>query len=250
MKQLSYPELVGALQYFASQGTQRIKFTGGEPFLFFQILQLIEECRFAGMEPTVITNGTILPPGAIQSLKAQQARIKVSLHGPRSIHNAIQNKEVYDVVIATVRKLIAAGIQTSIHTMLYKGFELDLERWVDFLVIEGVHKVSFMTFVPRGRGHELKQQWEFTADDLEALSSRVNALANKYQASIIIRHLDFARKPYLVFETDGSLVWEVGEETTDQWVRRIDLSPPSSGPLEFQGDLGTGGLVSLGLPVP
>jgi len=220
-KQLTLSELRRALCYFSQIGTERIKFTGGEPFIYHGMLQLIGECRTAGMEPTVITNGTTLPPGAIDCLRSYGARMKISLHGPREIHNAMQNKNAYDDVIATVRKLIAADIETSIHTMLHRGFNLNLRRWIEFLASEGVHKVSFMTFIPRGRGSSMKEQWSFSIQELERLSEDVSALATVYKQVIVVRHLDFARKRYLVFETSGSIVWELGDESNDSFVIQV-----------------------------
>ena len=64
-RQLPLIELIRALTSFAELGTERIKFTGGEPFVSPMILPLIRECRLMGMEPTIITNGTILPLGAL-----------------------------------------------------------------------------------------------------------------------------------------------------------------------------------------
>lgn len=229
-KQLTLPELVAALHYLSQRGAERIKFTGGEPFIHHGILQLIEECRSAGMEPTVVTNGTTLPPGAIDCLRSNGARMKISLHGPREIHNAMQNKDVYDDVIATVRKLIANGIETSIHTMLHGGFNLNLRKWIEFLASEGVYKVSFMTFIPRGRGNTMKQHWSFSNEELDRLSGKISVLNTAYKRRIMIRHLDFARKRYLVFETNGNIVWELGDESNDSVVLQIpkNLSGPAT----------------------
>jgi MoaA/NifB/PqqE/SkfB family radical SAM enzyme len=222
-KQLSLAELTKGLRFFSHRGTKRVKFTGGEPFIYHGILQLVEECRALDMEPTIVTNGTVLPPNSLDSLKYNRARVKVSLHGPRDTHNAIQGQAVYDDVIATIRKLIAAEIETSVHTLLYRGFGLDLSNWIEFLANEGVHKVSFMTFVPRGRGSALKEQWSFGDDELQRLSGEIDRFAVRFRGIITVRCLDFARKPYIVFETDGSLGWQVAEESGDERLLQVPV---------------------------
>lgn len=217
-KQLSLSELSNALKSLKYHGTRRVKFTGGEPFLYHGILSLVEQCRALGMEPTIVTNGTVLPPGSLETLRKCRARIKISLHGPREVHNLLQGREVYDDVITTIKTLVGAGIETSIHTLLYRGSNLDLDAWITFLAGLGVHKISFMTFVPRGRGRAYKEEWSFSGTELEELSRQINQLGAKYRDTIIIRYLDFARKPYIVFETDGSINWEVADEAQDEFL--------------------------------
>lgn len=214
-RQLTFVEMADALARFADGGTERIKFTGGEPFISPMILPLIRECRSRGMEPTIITNGTILPSGAIEAMKKSAARLKVSLHGPREIHDRTQGRRVFDAALSTIRATVDSGIETSIHTLVHRECELDFREWVEFLINEGIHKVSFMVFVPRGRGRSLGDQWGFLDSQIDAFLEKIRALATSFHGQIIVRCLDFARKPYLVFETDGRLMWEVGDESRD-----------------------------------
>jgi sulfatase maturation enzyme AslB (radical SAM superfamily) len=249
-KQLNLSELFDALEYLARHGTRRVKFTGGEPFLHHGILPLVEKCRTLDMEPTIVTNGTVLPSGSLESLRNNRARVKISLHGPRDVHNFLQGQEVYDTVVATIKTLIEAGIETSIHTLLYRGSNLDLEAWVTFLTSLGVHKVSFMTFVPRGRGRAYKDEWSFSGEELEELSRHIDQLSTKHRGKIIVRCLDFARKPYIVFETDGSINWQVAEEDLDEKliqvaVRSGEKPPLRAGHLVKLSEIAVGSALSL-----
>ncbi|HEY4933397.1 MAG TPA: radical SAM protein [Terriglobales bacterium] len=225
-RQLPYSQLVESLAFLAKRGAQRIKFTGGEPFVHHQLLPLIFECRKKGMEPTIVTNGTLLTEAHLEALRAAIARVKISLHGPRERHDSLQGRPVYDTILANARKLISAGIETSVHTLLHREYELDLRKWIEFLASEEVHKVSFMTFVPRGRGRELEERWAFNDEELEELSQHIAELTEFYREQITVRFLDFARQPYLVFETDGRFVWEVGPETLDAQLQDSDQLYP------------------------
>jgi sulfatase maturation enzyme AslB (radical SAM superfamily) len=191
------------------------------------------------MEPTIVTNGTVLPPGALECLRKNGARVKVSLHGPREVHNQLQGQVVYDSVMATIKTLIEARIETSIHTLLYRGSELDLETWVSFLASIGVHKVSFMTYVPRGRGRSFKDVWSFSEAELNKLSQDIDELAIRYRGAIIVRCLDFARKPYIVFETDGSINWQVADEGQDERLFQVAFGS------KWQPSLHTDNLVNI-----
>jgi MoaA/NifB/PqqE/SkfB family radical SAM enzyme len=220
-KQLSERDLLDVLAWFAGKGTRRIKFTGGEPFVYRGILNLIEGCRSMSMEPTIITNGTHLPQGAIECLITQRARVKVSLHGPRDLHDAIQGAGLYERTLRTLRLLISAGIETSVHTLLYRDNTLDLEKWIAFLAEEGVHKVSFMAFVPRGRGQSLRREWQLSSATSSYLGQRIGDLAELYEGRIVVRYLDFVNMAYLVFETDGQLVWQIGDGSADSYLASV-----------------------------
>lgn len=220
-KQLSERELLDALAWFAGKGTKKIKFTGGEPFVYRGILNLIEGCRSMSMEPTIITNGTHLPKGAVNCLITQRARVKVSLHGPRDLHDAIQGAGLYERTLRTLRLLISAGIETSVHTLLYRDNMLDLEKWIALLAGEGVHKVSFMAFVPRGRGQSLRREWQLSSATSSYLGQRIGELAELYEGRIVVRYLDFVNMAYLVFETDGRLEWQIGDGSADSYLASI-----------------------------
>jgi MoaA/NifB/PqqE/SkfB family radical SAM enzyme len=237
-KQLGLSELFNALTYLARHGTRSVKFTGGEPFLHHGILSLVERCRALEMEPTIVTNGTVLPPDSLECLKKNRARVKISLHGPREAHNLLQGQEVYDNVISTIKALVGAGIETSIHTLLYRGSKLDIEAWISFLVSLGVHKVSFMTFVPRGRGRSFKDEWSFSETALKRLSQQIDSYASKFRGTIIVRCLDFARKPYIVFETDGSINWQVAEESDDTHLFQVPIRTGEQSPFRFDNFVG------------
>ena len=83
-KQLTVSELTNALSFLSECGIERVKFTGGEPFVYKGILPLIEECRGLEMEPTVVTNGTLLPTGAEDCLRRFRARVKSRCTAPLS----------------------------------------------------------------------------------------------------------------------------------------------------------------------
>ena len=213
--QQTFEDLVAGLRWLRGRGTERVKFTGGEPFVYPRLIELVEVCRHLGMEPTVVTNGTLISDASIAQLCRMRARVKVSLHGPASYHDALQGAVVFDSVLDAMRRLIAAGVDTSVHTLISRQSSLLIYDWIRFLIRERVRKVSFMPFVPRGRGQVLADRWSLTPYQREALCAALRNAQRVFANAIVVRYVDFLHKPYIVFETDGRLVRESAAEVND-----------------------------------
>lgn len=214
--QLPVAQLKQALQWLASQGGESIKFTGGEPFVHPNLLDLIDECRSLGMEPTVVTNGTLITDEAVECFARNGVRAKLSLHGPKAINDELYNADIFDVSFKNLQKLVAASVDTSVHSLCYHGSELDKGQWVEFLWQAGVKKVSFMPFIQRGRGAEIGQKWSLTDEEVAQLQADIEQLGDTWDGKIVVRYLDFLEKPYIVFETHGKFVIEYASEQMDE----------------------------------
>ena len=63
---------------------------GGEPFLFPEIIELLEYINSKGMFISIDTNGTLLKKYAADLLRIGNIHITVSIDGPRDIHDAVR----------------------------------------------------------------------------------------------------------------------------------------------------------------
>ncbi len=78
---------------------------GGEPFLHPQFFQIVEAMVQRHLPVTVNTNGTRLYRYAEEICRSRIKRIIVSIDGTREIHNKIRGAEVYDSIVAGMRKV-------------------------------------------------------------------------------------------------------------------------------------------------
>ncbi len=98
--------------------------TGGEPFLRedfpFLLEQLSKERRFFSF--AVLTNGTLLTPVAVQSLRLlRPSFVQVSIDGTRETHDRIRGAMSYERAVAGVKLLIGAGIPTYLSFTAQRG---------------------------------------------------------------------------------------------------------------------------------
>jgi radical SAM protein with 4Fe4S-binding SPASM domain len=131
--------------------------TGGEPFVrddFIPLLErLYEERQFFSL--AILTNGTILTPAVVNSLKkVQPGFVQVSIDGTRATHDRIRGKDSYDRTIVGLKCLVNAGIPA------YISFTAQRVNYRDFPAVArlgrqlGVTRVWADRMVPCGRGGE------------------------------------------------------------------------------------------------
>ncbi|MBN2319624.1 MAG: radical SAM protein [Acidobacteria bacterium] len=87
--------------------------SGGEPFLYPDIVRLLASIINAGMELRVVTNGTLLGPhvaSLLQALNGRTATLVFSLDGPEHIHDKVRGvRGAYLRLIETIEDLAKHG---------------------------------------------------------------------------------------------------------------------------------------------
>lgn len=134
--------------------------TGGEPFLREDFPLLLE--RLSGARQffsfAVLTNGTLLTPGAVRSLgRLRPSFVQVSIDGTRESHDSIRGDMSYDLAVAGVKLLVGAGIPA------YLSFTAQRCNYRDFPAVArlgrllGVARVWSDRMVPCGREHRAEE---------------------------------------------------------------------------------------------
>lgn len=103
------------LQESVSLGVKEYYFTGGEPFLNKEMIEILCETLRYG-PATVLTNGTVLKEEWLQRLRAAEdgsgfsLEFRVSIDGPTpEINDPIRGRNTFDRAMKGVEKLVAAG---------------------------------------------------------------------------------------------------------------------------------------------
>ena len=103
------------LQESQALGVKEYYFTGGEPFLNRDMLQVLEETLAIG-PATVLTNGTVFTPSSIKALQAisgnslysLELRVSIDGYNPQT-NDPIRGEGTFDKAIDGVKMLVEAG---------------------------------------------------------------------------------------------------------------------------------------------
>ena len=209
------------LSILKNNGVKRARLGGGEPTLHPGLIEIIKYSLDLGMDTIVYSNlydvDSVLP-----EIVKYPVSVVTSIHGDADFHDSITGvKGSYQQTYDNIAKLIASGIQTSIHIVLMPN-NVDLVEYVIQEAIKlGVHKVTIQTLIPREKGKDFIAQNNLSILNLRNNLEKVKKIGNQYKGQINIHYNDMYEKDYYVLEPDGSIYLESGNGSTDQLIRRL-----------------------------
>ncbi|HLM75885.1 MAG TPA: radical SAM protein, partial [Polyangiaceae bacterium] len=95
--------------------------TGGEPFAYSSLFQVIEAGLEHGYEEILInSNGTMLTPEIVDRLASYGGRlaISVSLDGPATTHDAARGEGRFQTALSGLSALLKRGVRASVMTVI------------------------------------------------------------------------------------------------------------------------------------
>ncbi|MBI4394880.1 MAG: radical SAM protein [Candidatus Omnitrophica bacterium] len=155
--ELTKEEAKTVIDDLASFQVPAVLFSGGEPLLRPDLMELAEYARDAGLRTTLSTNGTFINEKvALQIKQAGFSYVGVSLDGVNSIHDHFRGVEgAFRKTLAGIRHLIAIGQKTGLRLTLTDYTINQIDLLFDLIEREGIHRVCFYHLVPSGRGKEI-----------------------------------------------------------------------------------------------
>ncbi|MGO8989558.1 MAG: radical SAM protein [bacterium] len=133
-----------------------IHFTGGEPFLYDGLYDVMADARAKGYGFAVMTNGCLVTEEDAQRVfDLGVSDIQVSLEGPPSLHESIRGNGSFNAAAKGVEYLLAAGNKVSVNVTLSRINVGKIEETTEIAKEMGFHSIGFSRIVPCGRGKAL-----------------------------------------------------------------------------------------------
>ena len=135
-------------------------YTGGEPLMRPDLLELLHHSRKAGLTNVIATNGTLITEEVAFKLReAGVVGVAVSLDSSQSaIHNYIRrNDDAFDLAMQGIRALKKAGILLQINVTAMEYNFSGLGELIDLADSEGSGIMLMYQLVPVGRGSAIEE---------------------------------------------------------------------------------------------
>ena len=152
----------------AAYGAPVMLFSGGEPLVRPDLVELADYAVQKGMRAVISTNGTLISAQKARELKAiGLSYVGISLDGMEKIHDRFRAvKGAYRAALDGIRNTQAAGIKVGLRFTINRFNVGDIEPIFDLLEEMDIPRVCFYHLVYAGRGSKL------VADDLSDAETR------------------------------------------------------------------------------
>lgn len=141
-EQMSPEEIGSVLEVAHNNGVNKIKFTGGEPLLRRDIIEIIRKTRsIISGDISLTTNGTMLKSKAAELKAAGLDRVNISLHSiEREDFQVITGTDSIDKVREGIRAARAAGFDNmKINFVVLKDVNIDqIDKMIKFCSEENI----------------------------------------------------------------------------------------------------------------
>lgn len=156
--EMSTDEALTFIDDLASYKIPVLLFSGGEPLVRPDLLQLISHARNNGIRCVISTNGTMINEDMATKLgKAGLSYVGVSLDGLSAKHDEFRQVQgAFDWAIRGIRYCRQAGIKVGLRFTITKENAGEIPGIFDLLEQENIPRICFYHLVYTGRGSELK----------------------------------------------------------------------------------------------
>jgi AdoMet-dependent heme synthase len=173
-------EIDGATQMFQAWEKEHgirvspsIHFTGGEPFLYKGLRDVIANSKAKGYGVVMMTNGCLITKERAKKVSHLGiSEIQVSLEGPPVLHASIRGRGSFHAAAKGVEHLVAAGNRVSANVTLSRLNIDKIEETVEVAKAMGFHRIGFSRMVPCGRGKALLDQF-LTPQELKSAYQKI-----------------------------------------------------------------------------
>lgn len=171
-------------------GLKSVKLTGGEPFLYPSILELMKWLKNRSITITIETNGTLIGEKEVEIMKeCGVSHIAVALDGSiDKIHENLRGvRGSFKKTIEGIRKISASGLNLQIVFSLYRGNRDDLKKAVIFAKGLGAKSFKINPVNQVGRGGIMQENNKLLSfEEVLGLRGEVIQLRKRLRFNILL----------------------------------------------------------------
>lgn len=203
--EMSTEEAKVMIDDLAEFGAPVLLFSGGEPTIRKDLVELMKYAKSKGMRVVISTNGTLITEEkAKQYAEVGLSYVGVSLDGGPETHDKFRGLPgSFDKAIAGIRNAKAAGIKVGLRMTINKRNWRDINELFDIMEAEDIPRACFYHLVYTGRGSELMKEdldHEETRQAVRLIMDRTKAMFDKGLSPEILTVDNHADGPYVYME--------------------------------------------------
>ena len=158
--ELTGPEARAMLDDLAAFGVPVVLFSGGEPLLRPDLLELVGYAVGRGMRAVLSTNGTLISrAGADQLGSIGLSYVGVSLDGMREVNDRFRGVPgAFDQAMEGIRNAQEAGLKVGLRFTITRRNAAEVPKLFDLVRERNIPRICFYHLVYAGRGTKLMEE--------------------------------------------------------------------------------------------
>lgn len=178
--ELSHDEAITLLDDLRRFGVPAVLFSGGEPLIRPDALDLIGYARSVGLNATLSTNGLLIDDSIADRLAQIGLRyVGISLDGIGPMHDKLRGmRGAFDQSLAAIDRCVARGIKVGVRFTVHALNRGDLRSIVDLCVEHGVQRLCVYHLAYAGRAGKM-QKADLTGEQTREVVDEIFRLANR-----------------------------------------------------------------------
>lgn len=210
---LDFQELTSFLELIKGK-TMKIQLTGGEPFLYSKICELLDDYSDS-FRISITSSGYEISNNIMDKLKKIYL-MQISLYSCREQmnDNFMQHPGAFKKIVNNIQRLIKNGNYVRISNVITPENMDNIEEYINFCIDLGVKEITFGKIVPIGNAKE-NQSLLLNHDEFVKVRQELSDLKEKYR--LYLKFDDWNEEvskvnPAKLFSCDaGNLSWTVLE---------------------------------------
>jgi radical SAM protein with 4Fe4S-binding SPASM domain len=156
--ELTTEERLAIVDQLEENNVSALAFSGGEPLMRKDLLEVAEYAHDRGLYVSVATNGTLFTKTAVEHLKRSEVGyVEISLDGAtRETHDSFRGVEgSFERTLQGIKNAAKSGLYTCIATTATKDNLYEIPDIIELAKKLGAKRVIVFNFIPTGRGEEI-----------------------------------------------------------------------------------------------
>ena len=180
-------------------GIATIYLTGGEPFLYPELPELLDFLsQKQSLKVSVSTNGTLVGTAEAALLQDSGASVQVSIDGPEAYHDQFRgSKGAFARASSGMHELVAIGVPVTVVTTICRENMAWLPWLAKWAAEIGVERISVQPLWQLGRGSKIHAK-KLTEEQLCDLFLRLSDLGHTYRSKGLRFSLAYRTRRFLL----------------------------------------------------
>ena len=183
-------------------GVPVILFSGGEPLVRPDLVELARYAVDKGMRAVISTNGTLISQDRAKALKkVGLSYVGVSLDGMEAVNDQFRGKKgAFKDAMTGIKNCQDVGLKVGLRFTINRINKEEIPRIFDLLEKENIPRVCFYHLVYAGRGSDLMEQdldHEETRKAVDLIMDRTKDLHDRGKAKEVLTVDNHSDGPYL-----------------------------------------------------